>query len=430
MAQDVTLGMDGMLLNWLKDVGESVNKGDIIAEFEADKATVEVEAPDGGVITEHLLDIGEEAVEGDIIARIGSADEAGDDDTAPASPEPATSDDSAPAPASANGNTASTSSNGAAARTPDGRIKASPLAKKVAADKGVDLAQVTGSGPGGRIVKADVETFDPAQAPPAAPDTKPTQGATAQPVSDGVPTSLQSYGKLPDGDHVEIEDISRMRRAIANGTIKSWTTTPHFFVTIEIAMDEFLSLRKQLNADLEQEGIKLSVNDLIVKAVALALKKFPNLNSHYYGEKIVRHQQVNVAIAVALPDNGLVNVVSPAADTTSLSAMASYHKQMFNDVREGKIKPEYTRNGTFLVSNLGAYGVDEFSSIIDAPQAAALAVGASKRVPVVLDDGTLGVGTRMKTTLSIDHRVSDGAEGAQFLAYLKEIIENPMRLLV
>ena len=346
--------------------------------------------------------------------------------------DPATSDDSAPAPASANGNTASTSSNGAAARTPDGRIKASPLAKKVAADKGVDLAQVTGSGPGGRIVKADVETFDPAQAPPAKPatDAKPASGATAQPVGDGVPASLQSYGKLPDGDHVEIEDISRMRRAIANGTIKSWATTPHFFVTIEIAMDEFLSLRKQLNADLESEGIKLSVNDLIVKAVALALKKFPNLNSHYYGEKIVRHKQVNVAIAVALPDNGLVNVVSPSADTTSLSAMASYHKQMFNDVREGKIKPEYTRNGTFLVSNLGAYGVDEFSSIIDAPQAAALAVGASKRVPVVLDDGTLGVGTRMKTTLSIDHRVSDGAEGAQFLAYLKEIIENPMRLLV
>src|SRR5690606_18316613 len=153
--------------------------------------------------------------------------------------------------------------------------------------------------------------------------------------------------------------------------------------------------------ELEEEGIKISVNDMIVKAVALTLKQFPNLNSHYYGDKIVRHKRINVAIAVALPDNGLVNVVSPDADKTSLSAMAEYHKQMFNDARDGKIKTEYIKDGTFLVSNLGAYGVESFSSIIDPPQSGALAVGASQKVPVVKEDGSLGVGTRMKVSLSI-----------------------------
>ncbi|MGJ3238722.1 MAG: dihydrolipoamide acetyltransferase family protein [Anaerolineae bacterium] len=424
---DVTLTVDGLLLNWLKEVGDTVSAGEIIAEFEADKATMEVEAPTDGVLSEVMLDVGDEATEGTVIARIGDS-AAGGASASSSDPEPADEEtdgapqasESAPEPASSNGASA-----GTASRTEDGRIKASPLAKKIAEDKGVDLAQVAGSGPGGRIVKADVESFDPSQAQSAPAG----QSAQSTPASTGAP-AYQSYGKLPEGDHVEIEDVSRMRKAIAKGTITSFNTTPHFYVTIETDVEALLALRKDLNTQLESRGIKISVNDMIVKAVALTLKQFPNLNSHYYGDKIVRHKRINVAIAVALPDNGLVNVVSPDADRTSLSAMAEYHKQMFADSREGKIKREYIENGTFLVSNLGAYGVESFSSIIDPPQSGALAVGASQRVPVVKEDGTIGVGTRMKVSLSIDHRVSDGAEGVQFLQYFKELLENPMRLLV
>ncbi|MEM9952083.1 MAG: dihydrolipoamide acetyltransferase family protein [Chloroflexota bacterium] len=410
---DVTLTMDGLLLNWLKDVGESVSAGEVIAEFEADKATVEVEAPEAGVLSETLISVGEEVDEGTVIARIGDSVASGGSSngsngaSSKPAPEPV-QEASAPAPTA--------SSNGTAVTTPDGRIKASPLAKKIAEDKGIPLGNIAGSGPGGRIVKADVENYTP-------PKPKPVPAPASAP-------AYQSYGKLPEGDHVEIEDISRMRKAIVKGTVTSFNTTPHFYVTIEVDVEAMMRLRKLMNTQLESRGIKISVNDIIVKAVALTLREFPNLNSHYYGDKIVRNKHVNVAIAVALPDNGLVNVVSPDADRTSLSAMAQYHKQMFSDSRDGKIKSEYIKDGTFLVSNLGAYGVESFSSIIDPPQSGALAVGASRKIPVVLDDGTLGVSTRMNVTLSIDHRISDGAEGAQFLAYFKELIENPMRLLV
>jgi len=421
MAQEVTLTVDGMLLNWLKDAGESVSAGEIIAEFEADKATVEVESPGDGVLVELIAEVGEEYDEGTVIARLGAAGEASAPaPTADAPPEPAPVADAPVAVADANGSGASF--------TDDGRIKASPLAKRVAADKGINLAQVTGTGPSGRITKDDVENFNPASAPAVAPASDSASASAS--ASSGVSVLAQSYGKLPEGDDVVIEDLSRMRKAIVKGTVTSIQTTPHFYVLVEADVAELLKLRKEINAGLEADGIKVSVNDMIVKATALTLKKFPNLNSHYYGDKIVRHQRINVAIAVALPDNGLVNVVSLDADKTSLSAMAVYHKQMFTDSRDGKIKSEYIKDGTFLVSNLGAYGVESFSSIIDPPQSGALAVGAARKVPVVLDDGTIGVGTRMKMSLSIDHRISDGVEGAQFMAYLRELIENPMRLLV
>lgn len=430
MAQDVTLTMDGMLLNWLKDVGEAVKSGEIIAEFEADKATVEVEAPDDGVLVETMIDVGDEVNEGTVIARIGEAGESSSNGGSASATDAEASTDAEPATATSAATEAPSasengSSNGVAARTPDGRVKASPLAKRVAADKGVDLAQVAGSGPGGRITKADVESFDPSQAKPAAAASSAPAASSSAPA-----TAYQSYGKLPEGDDVEIEDVSRMRRLIADGTVTSFNTTPHFYITVEVDVAPMLKLRKELNAPLAEEGVKISVNDMLVKATALTLQKFPNLNSHYYGDKIVRHKHINVAIAVALPNNGLVNVVSPDADKTSLSTMAVYHKQMFADSRDGKIKTEYIKGGTFLVSNLGAYGVESFSSIIDPPQSGAIAVGASRKVPVVLDDGTIAVGMRMKMTLSIDHRVSDGAEGAQFMNHMKGLIENPMRLLV
>ncbi len=420
MAHEVKLTMDGMLINWLKDVGESVSASDIIAEFEADKATVEVEAGTNGTILELRGDSGDEIDEGEIIAVIGAEGESAAPVSAPEPKQEAAPVETEAAPASSNG------SNGAS-MTADGRIKASPLARRIAEDKGIDLSLVPGTGPSGRIVKSDVENFDPSKA--VAPARASAPAKESKPSASAPAASLQTWGKTPEED-VEILEISRMRRAIAEGTIKSKSGIPHFYVTVEVDVEPMLALRKEINTGLADEGIKISVNDMLIKALALGLKKFPNLNTHYYGDKLVRHKRVNIGISVALPDNGLVNVVCHDADKISLSEMAVSNKEMYDDVRNGKIKSEYIRGGTFTISNLGPFNVVEFSAIIDAPQAGIVAVSSSRKVPVVLDDGSLGVGMRMNLTLSVDHRVSDGAEGASYMNYIRELIENPMRLLV
>lgn len=405
MAHEIKLTMDGLLINWLKDIGDQVNADDIIAEFEADKATVEVEAGRAGELLELCAEPGDEIGEGAVIAVIGAPGEEAapaeqSDAAAPAQPE------AAPAPTATNGS----------AMTADGRIKASPLAKRIAADKGIDLSRVQGSGPGGRIVKADLENW---VAPPRLPDLPP-----APPASSGAAT----WGKLPDAD-VEVIPLSRMRRAIADGTVKSKSNTPHFYVTIEADVEPLLALRKSINAALAARGIKVSVNDMLIKALALSLREFPNLNSHYYGDRFVRHLRVNIGVAVSLPENGLVNVVSHDADKRSLSDLAAANKAMYERARAGKIKPDDIRGATFTISNMGPYNIKDFSAIIAAPEAGILAVSSAQRMPVVLDDGSLGVGTRMNMTLSVDHRVSNGAEGAAFLNHLRGLIEQPLSLL-
>ena len=422
MAQEVKLTTDGMLLNWLKEVGQSVSAGEIIAEVEADKATVEIEAPSGGTIVSLNWEVGEEKEEGAVIATIGEAGESAA--SSPAKSEDAKSEE-APAPEpSANGSangTASSASNGASV-TEDGRVKASPVARNVAEDKGIDLSQVQGTGPGGRIVKADVESFEPGKAAPAAKSAS----APASGVGAGTPT----WGKLPEGDNVEIIEINRMRRAIADGTIISKSNIPHFYVTVSIDVDPMLKLRKEINASLEDDGVKVSVNDMLMKAAALALRKFPNLNSHYYGDKIVRYKDINIGVSVALPNNGLMNVVAHNADKRALSDLAVENKAMYERAREGKIKPADLKGATFTISNLGPYNVDHFSAIISAPEAGILAIGSAKKVPVVKPDGTRGVGNMMSVTISIDHRVSDGAEGAEYMQEFRSLVENPMRLMV
>lgn len=414
MAQEITLSTEGLMLNWLKNVGDSVSSGEIIAEVEADKATVEIEAPASGVLLEQRAQIGEELDEGAIIGVIGEAGESAG--SAPAPKEKAPAEEPAAQAAPEAPSTAPT--NGASV-TEDGRIKASPVARNMAEEKGIDLAQIQGTGPGGRIVKADVEGYDPSKARPAAAAPQPAGG-----VSVG-----QTWGKVPQED-VEIIEINRMRRAIADSTILSKSSVPHFYVTTEIEVGPLLELRKQLNEQLADEGIKISVNDMIVKATALTLKRFPNLNSHYYGDKVIRHKRINVGISVALPNNGLLNVVSHDADKTSLSAMAVRHVEMYDRAREGKIKPDDIKGATFTVSNLGPYNVESFSAIISPPEAGIIAVGSARKVPVVLENGSIGVAHRMKVTISVDHRVSDGAEGAEWLQYFRELLENPMRLLV
>lgn len=451
MASQITASMDGTLLNWLKNVGENVNKGDVIAEVEADKATVEIEAPESGVLSAVSVQPGDEIKTVQAIGSIGEGGGAAAPAPVPASagkeanvpeaqpsPEVQTVDqeiakEQGKAPAKqppvlaatpgAPAGTAARTNGAPASTTEDGRIKASPVARKLAEDKGIDLAQVHGTGPGGRIVKEDVEGFTPSAAPAqAAPTAAPAPAASAG-------LSAPAARKLPEGPDVEYIDLTNMRKRIVAVTVESKQWIPHFYVTSEIDVEPLLALRKQINEGLPEES-KISVNDMVVKATALTLRQFPNLNTHYYGDRLVHHKRINVGIAVALPKGGLINVVAQDADKVSLGTMAAQNKAMFARAREGKIKPEDITGATFTVSNLGPYNVEHFSAIINPPEAGILAIGTAMKVPVVKADGTLGVGNRMKVTISVDHRVSDGAEGAQYLQAFKTLLENPMRMLV
>jgi len=239
-----------------------------------------------------------------------------------------------------------------------------------------------------------------------------------------------SVGEVPSGPDVEIIEISRLRKRIGQRMVESKLYVPHFYVTTAIDVTALLELRKQLNESIPDEARKISVNDLIVKGVALALREYPNLNTHFYGDRLVRHKRIHIGIAVALPGGGLMNVVARDADKTALGTMAVQNREMIARAREGKVRAEDVEGSTFSVSNLGPYDVDHFAAIINPPEAAILAIGAARKTPVVLDDDTVGVRMIMKATISVDHRVSDGAEGAEFLKLFKDLLENPMRLLM
>lgn len=437
MASPITISMEGTLLNWVKKVGDAVNAGDVVAEVEADKATVEVEAPSAGVIVEQKAQPGDSVAEGAVIGSIGEAG----DKAAPAASKEAPAEAEAPAEESQEkaakpaGQTvvkaaepgapsqAVAKSNGApkpaASTSEDGHVKASPLARKIAEERGINLSDVQGSGPGGRIVKEDVESFKPSAAP--------SQAAPAASTPAGIAPATSR--KLPQGPDVEIVDITAMRKRIVAVTVESKQQIPHFYVTTNIDVEPLLALRKQLNEGLNDDQ-KISVNDLVVKAAALTLRQFPNLNSHYYGDKIVKHKRINVGIAVALPNGGLMYVVAQDADKVSLGTLAIQNKEKIARAREGKVKIEDISGATFSTSNLGPYDVEHFSAIINPPEAGILAISTAQKTPVVKPDGSLGVGNRMRVTISVDHRVSDGAEGAQYLQAFRTLIENPMRLLI
>jgi pyruvate dehydrogenase E2 component (dihydrolipoamide acetyltransferase) len=289
------------------------------------------------------------------------------------------------------------------------------VARRVAQERGINLLQVKGAGPDGRIRKADVETF-------AAAGPEPVAAAVPSPTIQMVTPTPVVAG--PDSEEIA---ASKLRQAIARRLVESKTTVPHFYVTTEIDMAPALALRKQVNETLPEES-KVTVNDMIVKAAALALVDFPNLNSSFAGDKIIRHKRINVGSAVAV-DNGLLTVVQKNTDSSTLSRIAADNKVMIQRARDGKIKPEDVEGGTFTISNLGVYDVDHFIAIINPPEAAILAIGSARQVPIVVD-GALTVGTRMKVTLSADHRVTDGAEAARFLQRVKALLENPLRMLV
>lgn len=412
------------LVSWLKEIGDAVEKGEIIAEIESDKATLELEAQAGGVLLKKLYDEGAVVAVGDNIAIVGKeGEDVSGMNGGAAEPEAAAAEETTDAKEAAASETAGEKAEAAededAAPAADGKagaavseefpggVKATPVARRVAGEHDVDLKQVSGSGPGGRIRKADVEAF--LESGPAEREPAPTPAA--------VPT---------DADTTEIE-TPRLRKAIARRMTESKTTVPHFYVTSAINMDAALALRKQINAMLPEEG-KVTVNDMIVKAAALALRDFPNLNASFAGDTIVLHNTINVGTAVAI-EGGLTTVVQKNTDGSTLSKIAADNKAMIARAREGKVRPDDAQGGTFTVSNLGGFDVENFIAIINPPEAAILAVGTANQEAVVRD-GEVTVAAIMRATISADHRVTDGAEAARYMQKFKEFLEEPMRLLI
>ena len=414
MAELITmpkLGFDmaeGKLGEWLKKAGDAVTQGETILLVETDKASVEVPAFRSGVLLKILVAAGESVPIGTPIAAIGEAGEtfeggaeAGAEAKVEAKAEEKVEIKAEP----------ETEVVGA-----DGRLAASPVALRMAAELGIDLRQVAGSGPGGRIIKRDIEAY--VQENAGKPEKKAAVGAPPMPIP--------SYE--PSAEDYRVEPLTGMRQTIARRMIESKQQAPHFYVTTEIDMAPAMALRGQLNA-LLPDAEKISVNDLIVKAAALTLRQFPGINASYAADGLHIHERVNIGVAVAR-ENGLVTAVLRDCDKTSLAQLAIQARELVARTREGRMKPDDMMGATFTISNLGMFDVEAFSAIITMPQAAALAVGAVKKIPVVNADGQLAVGTRMKVTISADHRVTDGAEAAKFLQGLKAALEQPLRLVL
>jgi pyruvate dehydrogenase E2 component (dihydrolipoamide acetyltransferase) len=408
------LGFDmaeGVLVRWVKNVGENINKGDVLAEIETDKATVEVESAFSGVVLQHLVDQGTSVPVNTPIAVVGAEGER----VEAASNQLTISNEQKPAIAES----AQSDNQSEIANQKSDIVKASPLARKIARDRNVNLGSVVGTGPGGRIVRRDIE---------AALIAGQASKVESQPITPQLPSTNYQPANLPN---TEIQ-TTKLRQAIGRRLVESKTTIPHFYVTHEYKMEALMDLRKQLNSYLP-EGEKLSVNDFIVKAVALALREFPNLNATLQGGQIIRKGQVNVGVAVTVP-GGLMTVVVKETDHKPLRLISSEVKAMAARAREGKVKPEDVDDSTFSTSNLGMYDVEDFIAIINPPEAAILAISSAREVPVVVRaDGhppQLVPGWRMKATISVDHRVSDGVEAAQFMQTLAKYLEEPVRMLV
>jgi pyruvate dehydrogenase E2 component (dihydrolipoamide acetyltransferase) len=410
---------DGKLAKWLKKEGDTVSSGDVIAEIETDKATMEMEAVDEGTIGKILVPEGSEGVA--VNAPIAVLLEEGEDASAI---EAAASPAKAPAPAPAAEKPAVPQARPAApapqtAAAPAGdRVFASPLARRMAEQAGLSLADVQGSGPQGRIVKADVEKALAGGRPAAAAAAAPQAAAAPAPAA---PQITGPYTEVPN---------SSMRKVIAKRLSESKQTIPHFYLTVDCEIDGLLALRKQLNAKSpEGEGAyKLSVNDFVVRAVALALRQVPAANATWTDQAVLRYDEVDVSVAVATP-NGLITPVVRKADTKGLVQISREMKDLGQRARDGKLVPEDYQGGGFTISNMGMLGIKSFSAIINPPQSCILAVGAGEPRPVV-KDGALAVATVMTTTLSVDHRSVDGAIGAEFLVAFKRMIDDPLTMLL
>ncbi|MEA5161700.1 pyruvate dehydrogenase complex dihydrolipoamide acetyltransferase [Cereibacter johrii] len=426
---------EGTLAKWLKKEGDEVRSGDIIAEIETDKATMEFEAVDEGILGKILIAEGTAGVKVNtpiaVLVEEGESADAVSSAKVPEPQEPA--DEAAPAqgaPKEAPA-PAAKAPEAQAARSEGERVFASPLARRIAKEKGIDLAAVKGSGPRGRIVKADVEGAQPSAAPAAkaeaaAPKAEAPAAAAAPVVSPAA--SAASVAKLfADRDYEEVT-LDGMRKTIAARLSEAKQTIPHFYLRREVALDALMAFRADLNAKLESRGVKLSVNDFIIKACAVALQQVPNANAVWAGDRILRLKPSDVAVAVAI-EGGLFTPVLRDAHQKSLSALSAEMKDLAARARTKKLAPHEYQGGSFAISNLGMFGVENFDAVINPPHGSILAVGAGIRKPVVGKDGAITTATMMSMTLSVDHRVIDGALGAEFLKAIVENLENPIAML-
>ena len=417
---------EGNLAKWHKKPGDKVSAGDVIAEIETDKATMEVEAVDEGTLGEIKVPEGTQGVKvNEVIATLlGEGEKAGAAPAPAAAPKPATQPPAAAAPAPAPAPAPAAPKPMAASPTsvaPDSRIFVSPLARRMAEQAGVNLGSLQGSGPGGRIVKADIEAAISGGAPRAAAAPAATPQAKAVPAS-------QAHVEMPGMPAYDEFPNNNVRKVVARRLTESKQQAPHFYLSLDCEIDALLKLRADLNARAEKEGVKLSVNDLVIKAAAIALRKVPAANASYTEAAIRRYKTVDISVAVAIPD-GLITPIVKNADTKGLATISSEMKDLAARARSGKLKPEEFQGGTFSISNLGMYGIREFAAVINPPQGAILAVGAGEQRPVV-KNGALAIATVMTVTLSVDHRVVDGAVGAEYLAALKKLIEDPMSMML
>ncbi|QUJ77416.1 pyruvate dehydrogenase complex dihydrolipoamide acetyltransferase [Sulfitobacter albidus] len=428
---------EGTLAKWLVKEGDTVSSGDVMCEIETDKATMEFEAVDEGTIGKILVAEGSEGVKVNAPIAVLLEDGESTDDIGDVSSEPKAEASSNAAPAEASAQTApaqghgrgegpSPSDTGSAPKSGDGeRIFASPLARRIAADKGLDLSAIKGSGPRGRIVKADVENLDKTDAP--APKAEAAATAPAAAAAPSGP-SADAIAKMYEGRDYEEVKLDGMRKTIATRLTEAKQTVPHFYLRRDIHLDALLAFRADLNKQLEPRGVKLSVNDFIIKACALALQQVPDANAVWAGDKVLKLTPSDVAVAVAI-EGGLFTPVLQDADTKSLSTLSAQMKDLATRARDRKLAPHEYQGGSFAISNLGMFGIDNFDAVINPPHGAILAVGAGVKKPVVGKDGELAVATVMSVTLSVDHRVIDGALGAELLGAIKDNLEAPMTML-
>ena len=451
---------EGTLAKWLVKVGDSVSSGDLLAEIETDKATMEFEAIDEGVIKELLVAEGTDGVKvGTVIAVIAS-----EDDDAPSTVNEASSVASKPEPVKQDPFVSSAVEtpvksartdgplddargerkmeeprSATAAKSSGDRIKASPLAKRIAADKGIDLAGVTGTGPNGRIVKADVERAQPGlrQAQPE----RVGETAVRPELVEGqvvVPAPSTSSGRTDIVDTVpsatletsiphEVIKLSNMRKTIARRLTESKQTVPHIYLTVDIRLDALLKLRSELNAALEPRGVKLSVNDMLIKALGAALMAVPKCNVSFAGDNMLQYSRADISVAVSIP-NGLITPIITDAGSKSISAVATEMAALAVKAKEGKLRPHEYQGGTASLSNMGMMGIKQFEAVINPPQAMIMAIGAGEKRPYIVDDA-IAIATVMSATGSFDHRAIDGADGAMLMKVFKELVEQPLGLV-
>jgi pyruvate dehydrogenase E2 component (dihydrolipoamide acetyltransferase) len=410
---------EGTLAKWLVKEGDKVNSGDILAEIETDKATMEFEAVDEGTVAKILVPEGAEGVkvgqpiavlagEGEDASAAASAPKA--DTPAPAAPKAAPAPKADETPKSAPAPTATPQP----AAKEGYRIKASPLARRIAEEKGLDLSSILGSGPGGRIVKADIE-----QVPAGAPTARPASAAAPQVKPQQAPVSTE----IPH----EAVKLSNMRKTIARRLSEAKQTVPHIYLTVDINLDALLKLRGELNKGLESRGVKLSVNDLLIKALAMALMEVPECNVSFGGDQLIQYKRADISVAVSIP-GGLITPIVANADGKSVSAIAKEVHELAARAREGKLQPHEYEGGTASLSNMGMYGIKQFEAIINPPQGMIMAIGAGEKRPYVIND-SLQIATVMSATGSFDHRAIDGADGAKLMQAFKRLVESPLGML-